>query len=113
MHVTMVPSQSRDPGSAKMLEKVGGTAVTITIYAVAWYIYFEHGSMYLTSLLVYRIFPVVVVMVSFAGVVKSSPHYIGNINSCSCWCLPVYGNVLPYALPRDEVRFKGGSLPIY
>ncbi|XP_064392957.1 transmembrane protein 116-like [Halichondria panicea] len=44
--------------------------------------------------------PIVVVMIFF-GIVSSATNLVSKANSCSCYCLPALGNVLPYVLPRD------------
>ena len=46
--------------------------------------------------------PVLIVMVFFA-IVAGSSEIVQNTNSCSCWCAPVLGNVLPYAIHREKV----------
>ena len=33
----------------------------------------------------------------------SKDRLLEDANACSCWCLPVYGNVLPFADPKDMV----------
>lgn len=44
----------------------------------------------------------VIVVVQF-GVVAGQTNLVTNANKCSCWCLPVYGNVLPLAGITENV----------
>ena len=52
-----------------------------------------------------RLLPTVIVLLLF-GALAGYSHLVNNANECSCWCLPVYGNVLPLAnaTPTDNVR---------
>ena len=52
-----------------------------------------------------RLLPTVIVLLVF-GVLAGYSHLVSSANQCSCWCLPVYGNVLPLAnaTPMDDVR---------
>ena len=43
-----------------------------------------------------RLTPTVIVMIIF-GTLAGSSNLVTDANKCSCWCLPVYGNVLPFA----------------
>ena len=44
----------------------------------------------------------VIVMIQF-GAVAGRTNLVTNANKCSCWCLPVYGNVLPLAGLTEHV----------
>lgn len=44
----------------------------------------------------------IIVMVQF-GVVAGQTNLVTNANKCSCWCIPVYGNVLPLAGITENV----------
>ena len=41
-------------------------------------------------------------MVTFGGLAGST-SIVSGASECSCWCIPELGNVLPYAIPRDQV----------
>ena len=45
----------------------------------------------------------VIVMLFFGGI-ASQTNLVSNAESCSCFCLPVIGNVVPFVGSRDEVR---------
>jgi hypothetical protein len=47
-----------------------------------------------------------VIVLFLFGVLAGYSHLVSSANQCSCWCLPVYGNVLPLAnaTPTDDVR---------
>ena len=51
-----------------------------------------------------RIFPSVVVL-SLFGILAARTSLVSDANSCSCWCFPYLGNVLPYSAGRDLVSF--------
>ena len=42
-------------------------------------------------------------MITFGGLAGST-NIVSGASECSCWCIPELGNVLPYAIPRDQVR---------
>ena len=46
----------------------------------------------------------VIVMVAFAGVVGGT-DLLSRVDTCSCWCRPSLGNVVPYAHARDTVSY--------
>ena len=46
--------------------------------------------------------PVVIVLTLF-GAVAATTSIIQDTNQCSCWCAPLLGNVVPYAIHIDEV----------
>lgn len=46
----------------------------------------------------------------FGIVVADSGDFVKTINNCSCWCIPSYVNIMPSALPRDNVSAKSGIL---
>ena len=37
------------------------------------------------------------------GSISATTTIVTQANDCSCWCLPVFGNVVPYAFPKDKV----------
>ena len=37
------------------------------------------------------------------GAVAVSTGVVSDTNDCSCWCAPLLGNVLPYAIGKDYV----------
>ena len=41
-------------------------------------------------------------MVTFGGLAGNT-NIVSGASECSCWCIPELGNVLPYAIPRDQV----------
>ena len=43
-----------------------------------------------------------VLIVTFGGLAGST-NIVSGTSECSCWCIPELGNVLPYAIPRDQV----------
>ena len=44
------------------------------------------------------------------GIVAGRTNIFRNVNSCSCWCVPVLGNVVPYATLRQEVKVNSDNL---
>ena len=49
-----------------------------------------------------RILPTIILMVTFGGLAGNT-NIVSGASECSCWCIPELGNVLPYAIPRDQV----------
>ena len=45
----------------------------------------------------------VIVMLMF-GSIAGQTNLVTHAESCSCYCLPVLGNVVPFVARRDEVR---------
>lgn len=37
------------------------------------------------------------------GVLAKTTNIVSGASECSCWCVPELGNILPYAIPRDQV----------
>lgn len=74
------------------------------MYAIAWYVFSlivlaNNDHWYF----IYRIAPVIIVMLTFGIVTATGKELLTKVNNCSCWCLPTYGNVLPYAFAQDNV----------
>ena len=44
----------------------------------------------------------VIISIQF-GLIAGDSSIIEDAAKCSCWCMPMYGNVLPYAFARDDV----------
>ena len=54
-------------------------------------------------ILSFRLLPVIPLAITF-GTLAVHTNIISGASDCSCWCLPELGNILPYAIPRDNVR---------
>ena len=55
-----------------------------------------------TDVIISRCLPMVVLMIIF-GTISATTSIVTQATECSCWCLPVFGNVVPYAFPKDKV----------
>lgn len=55
-----------------------------------------------TDVITSRCLPMVVQMIIF-GTISAATTIVTQATECSCWCLPVFGNVVPYAFPKDKV----------
>lgn len=44
-----------------------------------------------------------VLVMSVFGVIAGRTTIVTEAQRCSCWCRPVFGNILPYAIKRDSV----------
>ena len=60
------------------------------------------GDRNVTDFIISRCLPMVTLMIIF-GSISATTTIVTQANECSCWCLPVFGNVVPYAFPKDRV----------
>ena len=77
-------------------------AKTILIYSIAWLASLTVG-LSLCHGYYFRSLPAVLVLTLF-GIVVGSAEVVQNTNGCSCWCAPVLINVIPFAIPRQNVH---------
>jgi len=106
-------------GLRKSEQQVWHPLKTFTAYIIAWYetcwmvirdyrwpahTRMHHTHMHHTHTHS-RCLPMVFLMFVF-GTIALLTNIVSDASDCSCFCLPVFGNVLPYAFPRDWVSVQ-------